>query len=67
MCFDIDPSTVFMLKPFINFTEGADSMRLTGAISVSVNTHGDKERVPFHWHNQLCQSLQEKRGLDCGH
>lgn len=46
--FDTDPSTVFMLKPFTNYTEGADSVRLTGAISVSVNIHGNKERAHFH-------------------
>ena len=37
---------LIVLESFANFTEGADTVNLTGAISVDIVMHGDKER-PF--------------------
>lgn len=45
-----------VFQHFAYLTEGADSTRLTGVISVD---RCAETRVPLQWHNQLRQNLEE--------
>ena len=40
-------STILVVESFANFTEGADTVNLTGAISVDIIMHGDLQCATF--------------------
>ena len=50
-------STASGSQPFTDFREGADTVRLTGAISV--DRCGEISTVPLEWRNQLRWSSEK--------